>query len=34
MLSIKDLNAGYKTFLESKDKLKEKEYKPPFGMYV
>ena len=33
-LSLEDLDAGYKTFLESKDKLKEKEFKPPYGMYV
>jgi len=33
-LSLEDLDIGYKTFLESKDKLKEKEFKPPFGMYV
>ena len=33
-LILEDLDNGYKTFLENKDKLKEKEYKPPYGMYV
>ena len=34
ILIIDDLNDGYNTFNDSKDKLKEKAFKPPFGMYV
>jgi hypothetical protein len=33
-LTLDDLNQGYKVFKESKDKLKEKATRPPFGMYV
>ena len=33
-LVLEDLNNGFKTFEENKDKLKEKIKAPPFGMYL
>ena len=34
ILILEDLKNGFKTFEENKEKLKKKNYKPPFGMYI